>query len=85
MSDVKLNLYFMKKVYAIKEVVGDRFLEKAKDSDATFGIKYVFVHKSSFTSIETFETIKDAEAAYAQYREHHSFTPFILQEIFIED
>lgn len=75
----------MKKVYAIREVVGDRFLEKAKHPDANFGIKYEFVPKSFTRTIETFDSVEAAEAAYAQYLEHHSFTPFTLQEIFIEE
>lgn len=74
----------MKKVYAIKEIVGDRFLEKVKNPNEKFGIKYQFVSKSFTSSVETFETIEAAEDAYSQYLEHHSFTPFILQEIFIE-
>lgn len=74
----------MKKVYAIKEVIGDRFLVKAKNSDADFGMKYVFVSKSSSNSIETFGSVEEAKAAYTQFLEHHAFTPFILQEIFIE-
>lgn len=75
----------MKKVYAIKEVVGDRFLEKAKDPDANFGIKYVFAYKSTSDQVETFDSVETAEAAYAQFLEHNSFTPFILLDVYVKE
>lgn len=75
----------MKKVYAIKTVVGDRFLEKAKGHDADFGIKYVFAYKDSTDQVKTFETVEAAKAAYDQFLEHNSFVPFILLDVYVKE
>ena len=74
----------VKKVFIIKEVVGNRYLEKAEYPDNKM-LKYTFRYKSVGESVETFSTIEEAQNAYAEYLKHHGFTPYILQEIFVEE
>lgn len=74
----------IKKVYAIKEVVGDRYLGKAQRPDNE-QLKYTFHYKSVGDSVETFDTVDEAIKAYNEYLEHHAITPFILQEIFVAE
>ena len=75
----------MKQAYVIKEVVGDRYLEKATYPDSNY-CKYTFANKMLCDNIETFTfaSVEEAKSAYAEYLKNHSFTPFILQEIFVE-
>ncbi len=74
----------MKQVYAIKEVVGNRYLENAKYPDSKY-CKYVFVNKGVGEDVLTFSSLDDAKAAYAQFLEHHAFVPFTFQEIMVNE